>query len=62
MDANKTGISESQLVQGVLQALILIVPFFGVEMTIEQMQAAATLAGMIAAFTWAQRRKQKVKS
>lgn len=56
----KTKISESQIVQGVLQLLIFIIPFTSIEMTSAQMQAAAGLAGFIAVFAWNQRRKQKV--
>jgi len=55
----KTKISESQVVQFVLQFLMFIIPFTSIQMTPAQMQAAAALAGMIAAFTWNQRRKDK---
>ena len=60
--SNKTKISESQIVQGVLQLIIFIVPFTSLELSQAQMQAAAALAGMIAMFTWNQRRKQKAES
>ncbi len=56
---NKTKISESQVMQFVLQLLMFVIPFTSIQMTPEQMQAAAGIAGMIAVFTWNQRRKQK---
>jgi len=62
MDANKTGISESQIVQGVLQLLIFVIPFTSLALTSAQMQAAAALSGAIAMFAFNQRRKQKVES
>lgn len=58
---NKTKISESQIVQGLLQLLIFIIPFTSIVMTPGQMQAAAALGGMIAVFAWNQRRKQKAE-
>ncbi len=57
---NKTIISESQIVQAVLQALIFIIPFTSIVLSPAQMQAAAGLSGMIAMFAWNQRRRQKV--
>ena len=57
----KTKISESQIVQGLLQLLIFIIPFTSIVMTPDQMQAAASLSGLIAVFAWNQRRKQKAE-
>lgn len=57
----KTIISESQIVQGILQLFIFIIPFTSIVMTPEQMQAAAALAGFIAVFAWNQRRKHKAE-
>lgn len=59
MAANKTGQSESQIAQGVLQLLIFIVPFTSIVLSPAQMQAASLLAASIAMFAWNARRKQK---
>ena len=59
--SNKTGMSESQIAQGVLQALIFIIPFTSLVLSPEQMQAAAALSGSFAMFAWNQRRKQKAE-
>ncbi len=56
---NKTGITESQIAQFILQALVFVIPFTAVEMSQAQMQAASGIAATIAVFAFNQRRKQK---
>ncbi len=56
---NKTGITESQIAQFVLQALVFVIPFTAVEMSQAQMQAASGIAATLAVFAFNQRRKQK---
>lgn len=58
----KTKISESQAIQFALQLMIFILPFTSFEFTAAQIQAAAFIAGSIAAFTWNQRRKDKINA
>ncbi len=55
----KTKITESQIVQFILQGLIFIIPFTAIELTQAQMQAAAGLGGAIAIFAIRQRSKMK---
>ena len=56
---NKTNISESQIVQFILQALIFGLPFTGIILDPAQVQALAGIAGTIAFFAWSQRQRQK---
>jgi len=56
---NKTGITESQITQFVLQLLIIFSPYFAFTLTQGQMQAFAGVSGTIAVFAFNQRRKQK---
>jgi len=55
----ETKITESQIVQVILQLLIFIIPFTAIELTQAQMQAAAGLGGAIAIFAIRQRHKMK---
>lgn len=55
----KTKITESQVVQVILQVLIFIIPFTAIELSQAQMQAAAGLGGAIAIFAIRQRSKMK---
>ena len=57
----KTGISESQIAQFVLQALVVAIPFTPIEMSQAQMQAASCISATIAVFAFAQWQKQKAK-
>jgi len=57
----KTGITESQIAQFLLQGLIFAIPFTSIEMTQAQMQAGAGLGAAIAVYCHRQRQKQKVK-
>jgi hypothetical protein len=55
----ETKITESQVVQVILQLLIFIIPFTAIELTQAQMQAAAGLGGVIAIFAIRRRHKMK---
>jgi len=55
----ETKITESQVVQVILQLLIFIIPFTAIELTQAQMQAAAGLGGVIAIFAIRQRHEMK---
>lgn len=57
----KTKITESQIVQFILQALVFIIPFTTIELTQAQMQAAAGLGGFLAMFAIRQRMKMKAE-